>query len=375
MDDSLSVIIAPDSFKGTVSASNAADAIAEGWRAVRPGDVLTILPQADGGEGTLDAIEHAVPGALRHNAGLVTGPDGQPTPGAWLELPDGAGSGVGVVELAQCSGLPLMHSPDPLGATTRGLGEVILAALDAGMHSLAIALGGSASTDGGTGALAALGLRLFDKNGRELRDGGGALARLSRCEREMTPPPRGGVTLLTDVTAPLLGRRGAANVYGPQKGADTTDIARLESGLSTLARHLRGNPTAAGSGAAGGTAYGFAALWGAHIESGAKYVQRVTGLDTLIGAGDVVVTGEGRFDPTSAAGKVVGELISLASHTAANVGIVAGTFTTASGHWECSLSTLAGSADASVADPLRYLELAGRAAAAHFTKDQSRPRQ
>lgn len=366
MDDSLTVLIAPDSFKGTVSASNAANAIAEGWCSVRPGDVLSILPQADGGEGTLDAIQNAVPHAMRRKVGLVTGPDGRPTPGEWLELP----GGLGIVELAQCSGLPLMHSADPLGATTRGLGEVILAALESGIHSLVIALGGSASTDGGTGALAALGLTLFDEAGCELPDGGAALSRLSRCDRTMRPPPPGGVTLLSDVTAPLLGSHGAAAIFGPQKGADTTDVALLEEGLSTLVHHLGGNPADAGAGAAGGTAYGFAALWGAHIEPGAKYMQRLTGLDVLIGAADVVVTGEGCFDATSTAGKVVGELISLASNTTARVGVIAGKFATVSGHWECSLSTLAASVDASVdasvTDPLRYLKLAGRAAAAHF---------
>ena len=130
MSDSLSVIIAPDSFKGSVRAIDAATAIAEGWRTVRPHDTLTLLPQADGGEGTLDALERALPHSVRHSAGPVTGPDGQPTPGEWLQLPDG----LAIVELAQCSGMALMSSPDPLGATTRGLGEVILAALAAGAN-------------------------------------------------------------------------------------------------------------------------------------------------------------------------------------------------------------------------------------------------
>ncbi|MBU1588354.1 MAG: glycerate kinase, partial [Actinobacteria bacterium] len=153
------VVIAPDSFKGSLSAREVAEAIAAGWRAVRPDDELVLVPQADGGEGTLDAVEASVPGAVRCSAGSVTGPDGRPTPGEWLQLPDGTA----VVELAQPSGLPLMRELDALGATTRGLGQVIRAALEAGATSLVIGLGGSASTDAAAGALAELGLVLLDE--------------------------------------------------------------------------------------------------------------------------------------------------------------------------------------------------------------------
>src|SRR4051794_22143350 len=132
---SLSIVIAPDSFKGSLPASAAAEAIADGWHEVRPGDDIRMIPQADGGEGTLDAIEAAVTGAVRRPVGLVTGPDSRPTPASWLELP----GRVAVVELAEAAGLPLMAAPDALGATTRGLGEVIRHALDAGARSLVIA--------------------------------------------------------------------------------------------------------------------------------------------------------------------------------------------------------------------------------------------
>ena len=165
------VVIAPDSFKGSLPASGVAAAIAAGWRSVRPDDDLQLFPQADGGEGTLDAIADAVPGAKRRDAGLVTGPDLRPTPGEWLELPDGTA----VVELAQMSGLPLMRELDAMEATTRGLGEVIAAALDAGATRLIVGLGGSASTDGGAGALVALGLGLADEFGDRIPDGGGHL--------------------------------------------------------------------------------------------------------------------------------------------------------------------------------------------------------
>lgn len=367
MDDSLTVIIAPDSFKGTVSASTAAKAIAEGWLSTRPNDTLTLLPQADGGEGTIEAIEFACKAAVRHNVGPVTGPDGRPTPGWWLELP----GRVAVVELAQCSGLPLMQIPDPMGATTRGLGDVIVAALKADVSSLVVALGGSASTDGGTGAFAALGLALVDDEGHKLPDGGGSLRNLSRLDDTRMLMPPSSVTVLADVTAPLLGPTGAAATFGPQKGANAAHIAMLEAGLATLAGHLGGNPAAKGCGAAGGTAYAFATLWGAHIESGSQYVQRITRLEELIPSADVVVTGEGRFDATSTTGKVVGEIISLASQHPVQIGIIAGSIEEQSGHWDCSLSHLAGSGESALAEPLRYLHMAGQDAATHFGQTAS----
>lgn len=356
----LTVVIAPDSFKGSLGSQEVSTAIARGWHSVRPQDRLSVLPQADGGEGTLDAIESAVPGALRHETGPVTGPDGRPTSGAWVELP----GRVGVVELAQCAGLPLMLELDPLGATTRGLGEVIRHALDHGVESLVIGLGGSAATDGGAGALSALGLCLVNNEGSPLDDGGAALIELAGIDPSaFRAPPPDGVTLLADVTAPLLGNSGAAAVFGPQKGADPDEVRILDRGLARFAHVLGGDPDAAGSGAAGGTAYGFAALWDARIESGAHMLQRLTGLTEAIGSAGVVLTGEGRFDETSMAGKVVGELLTLATEHGVRVGIIAGQFTASPDAWSCSLSDLAGSATVAMADPVRYLEEAGREAA------------
>ncbi|HEU4850380.1 MAG TPA: glycerate kinase [Terrimesophilobacter sp.] len=357
------VVVAPDSFKGSLAAHEVAAAIARGWRSVRPDDVVTLLPQADGGEGTLEAIAAAIPDAVLHEVGPVTGPDGRATQGAWLELPDR----IGVVELAQCSGLPLMAGPDPLGATTRGLGEVIPHALDHGIDSLVIGLGGSASTDGGVGALRALGLELFDEDDVPLPDGGGALARLVRVDTgALLPPPSGGVTLLVDVTAPLLGPQGAAVVFAPQKGAGAAEIRTLEAGLARLAAVLGGDPDRSGAGAAGGTAYGFVEAWGARIEPGAGHVQRVTGLTGVIRSADVVLTGEGRFDATSSTGKVVGELLGLAAQNHVPVGVIAGQITAETEGWSISLADLAGSAEAAIADPVRYLERAGGDAARYF---------
>ena len=358
----LSVVIAPDSFKGSLGAREVAEAIAAGWSSVRPEDVLTLIPQADGGEGTLDAIEAAVAGAVRRDAGSVTGPDGNPTSGAWLELPDGTA----VVELAQMCGLPLMARLDPLGASTVGLGEVIRTALDAGASRLVVGLGGSASTDAAAGALAALGLR----GDAPLTAGGGALAALGLLDRtRLITPPSGGVTLLTDVSAPLLGPTGAAAVFGPQKGASPDEVALLEAALTNFAALLGGDPSLPGTGAAGGAAFGFAAAWGARIESGADYLSAHTGVLEAVAGADVLVTGEGKFDATSSTGKLVGSLICLAGEHGLRVAVIAGQLavpplnTDGSPLWACGLADLAGSTDAAMADPVWWLHAAGAAAA------------
>jgi len=356
----LTVVIAPDSFKGSLPATGVAEAIADGWRRVRPNDHLILLPQADGGEGTLDAVAASVPGALRRDAGMVTGPDGRPTPGEWLELPDG----VAVVELAQCSGLPLMGEPDALHATTRGLGEVIRAALESGATSLVIALGGSASTDAAAGALAALGLEMLDEQSELVADGGRALADIIDIRRDgMLAPPPGGVTLLTDVTAPLLGPLGAAVVFGPQKGADAKQIVELDAALAHFAELIGGDPDAAGAGAAGGAGYGFAAVWGATITPGADYLAALTGLPAAIAGADVLLTGEGRFDSQSLTGKVVGQILDTASTSGVAVGVIAGQVAAETEVWRASLADLAGSVNAAIADPARWLRDAGEAAA------------
>jgi glycerate kinase len=337
------IVIAPDSFKGSIAAPAATAALADGWRSVRPGDEIVEIPQADGGEGTLDVIAASNPDAVRRPAGMVTGPDGRPVAGEWLELP----GGTAVVELAQSSGLALMHRLDPLGATTRGLGEVIAAALDAGARELVIALGGSASTDGGKGALDAL---------------------------DRSRPPSRGVRLLTDVTAPLLGPAGAAVVFGPQKGATPEQVAELEERMRRWAERWTADPATPGSGAAGGTAYGFLAAWGAQIESGSGAMARLTGLERALDGADAFLTGEGSFDATSLTGKVVGNALDLAERNGlvARTTVIAGRVATEphapSGAPVASLSLvdLAGSTDAALADPARWLTVAGARAAAQL---------
>jgi glycerate kinase len=365
------VLIAPDSFKGSLGATAVAAALAEGWLSVRPGDRVTRLPLADGGEGTLDVLAATVPGARWHRA-KVTGPGGDPVIARWLELPGGgdgaAQAGTAVVELARASGLPLLARPDPIGAQTTGLGELLSRALDAGVGRILVGLGGSASTDGGTGALAALGARFLDAAGNPLPSGGGALPALAEVDLSgLRRPPAGGVICLTDVTAPLLGARGAAAVFGPQKGASGAQIAQLEAGLARLAEVLGGDPAAAGAGAAGGTGYGLAAAWGAELTPGAAELGRLAGLDRALADADLVITGEGRFDETSLTGKTCGTVIAAAAEAGMPVAVVAGQASdmpTGPGGVPAltcvvTLAGLAGGAAAATAGPRRWLRRAG----------------
>ncbi|WNM39369.1 glycerate kinase [Micromonospora halotolerans] len=360
------VVVAPDSFKGSATAGEAARALARGWLAQRPGDDVRLLPLADGGEGTLDAFAAARPDAERRTV-TVPGPDGRPVSAAWLLLPDRTA----VLELAQSSGLPLMASPDPLGAHTYGLGVVARTALDAGATRLVIGLGGSASTDGGTGALRALGLRLHDDQGEDLPLGGAALTQLAHLDTtDLVPPPPGGVQLLVDVTAPLTGPAGAATTYGPQKGAGPAEVALLDAALGRFADLAGGSPDQPGAGAAGGTAYGLAALWDARITPGAATVATLVGLgDALVGA-DLVLTGEGRFDETSLTGKVVGSLLDAAASAGVPVAVAAGQVAgpVPGSVAAVSLVELAGSLDAALNGPTTWLAEAGEALSRRLTR-------
>ena len=363
----LRVVIAPDSFKGTLDATAAAEALASGWRSVRPDDEVLTLPLADGGEGTLEALGHDLPADCWRSA-PVTGPDGRPVDAAWLLLPDGTA----VVEMARAAGLPLMQRRDPLGATTRGLGQLLAAVVaDPAVHRVMLTLGGSATTDGGTGALAALGARFLDADGGDLPPGGGALARLARVDLTgLTPPPSGGVQCLVDVTAPLLGPLGAAGQFGPQKGADPEQVAELDVALAGLADLLGGDRDAPGAGAAGGTAYGFAVCWGAEFVSGAGAVAAAAGLDDALRGAALVVTGEGQFDAQSLRGKVVGDLVDRAGAAGVPVTVVAGRVD-AAGELPVaraiSLTDLAGSVDGAMSQPARWLVEAG----ARVAREQS----
>jgi glycerate kinase len=350
------ILIAPDSFKGSLAAAEVAAALAAGWRSVRPDDELVLLPLADGGEGTVAALHTVLAGSVRRTS-QVTGPDGRPVAADWLLTEDGTA----VLELAQSSGLPLLAEPDPEGAHTYGLGQVARHAIAAGADRLLIGLGGSASTDGGTGALRALGARFLDRQGGELALGGGPLARLHRIELDgLIPAPVGGSRLLVDVTAPLLGEFGAARAFAPQKGASADQIAGLEAALARLADLLGGNPAAPGAGAAGGTGYGLAAGWDSELAAGSATLIELTGLAAALPDCDLLITGEGRFDQTSLAGKLVGTLLERAAGVP--VAIVAGSrqeSLAVPGEW-LSLTELAGSSQGALAEPQHWLAVAGR---------------
>jgi glycerate kinase len=354
------VVVAPDSFKGSSGAAAAAAAIAAGWRQIRPADDVMELPLADGGEGTAAVVAAAVPDS-RWQLAKVSGPVAAQVTAGWLDLP---GNGA-VVELAAAAGLPLVAEPSPLTAHSFGVGELIGLALDAGARHIDVALGGSACTDGGTGALAALGARFLDADGCELPRGGAALTKLATVDLSgLRRPPAGGVSCLTDVRAPLLGTRGAAAVFGPQKGATMTDVAVLEAGLTRLAELLGGDPDAPGAGAAGGCAYGLAAAWDATLQPGAERIAAISGLPVALDGADLVITGEGRYDATSLGGKVVGTVLAAAETAGVAVAIVTGQLGLPVQVRAVELIALAGSLEAAVGEPGRWLTAAGRRLAA-----------
>lgn len=362
------VVLAPDSFKGTVSAARAAAAVAIGWAAVRPADRLILSPMADGGEGTLDALAASTPGARRMSA-QVAGPVGSPAGSHrvathWLLLPPGPDRpdrSVGVVELAAVCGLTMLRQSAPMTAHTFGFGQLIAAALDFGVHRLLLALGGSASTDGGSGALSALGARFADTAGRPLGLGGGPLADIASADLDrLRPPPPGGARALVDVRSPLLGPDGAAAVFAPQKGATPLQVATLDDALTRYASLLPGDPAAPGAGAAGGTGFGLL-TWGADLVPGAPAVAEALGLAGRLATADLVITGEGSFDSQSAAGKVPSHVAELAAAAGVPALLVAGRIAAPTAPFEAavSLTDLAGSAAAAQTDAEHWLAAAG----------------
>jgi glycerate 2-kinase len=353
------IVLAPDSFKGTATAAEAADALARGWRRIAPDDELVLKPMADGGEGTLDAFAASVPGAERVPV-TVQGPDDRAVDAAWLRLPDGTA----LVELAVTSGITLLDPLRPLDAHTLGFGQAIAAALDGGATRLLLAIGGSSSTDGGVGALAALGGVFLDSQHRPIGLGNRGLGTLARVDlSRLRSRPAGGAAILSDVTNPLFGPFGAASIFGPQKGATPAQVEAMEENLGRLVGAMRDRAAyadAAGAGAAGGTGFGLLA-WGAHMAGGSAAVADAIGLSEALAGASLVVTGEGRYDGQSAAGKVPSEVAARADASGVPVALVAGAIVAdASGFAaSASLTELAGGDAAAMADPLRWLEAAG----------------
>jgi glycerate kinase len=301
------IVIAPDSFKGSLSAQAAAAAMARGVRAVFPEAELRLVPIADGGEGTVDALVSATGGTIRETQ--VTGPLGEPVAARWGVLGDGT---TAVIEMAAASGLSLVPAErrNPRVTSTRGTGELIRAALDAGLHRLIIGIGGSATNDGGAGMARALGIRFLDAVRRELPEGGAALARLERIDLVGTDPRLAGLEILVacDVDNPLTGPRGASAIYGPQKGATPEMVVELDHALARYARVTaaatgRDVSSIHGAGAAGGLGAGLLLFTRARLRPGVEIVLETTGFDALVQGAALVITGEGRTDSQTAMGK------------------------------------------------------------------------
>lgn len=322
--------MAPASFKGSCTASEAGEAIRRGFVRVLPSAEVRIVPLADGGEGTADALRLALGG--RDRAALVTGPLGSETvPARWVVLEEG---GTAVVETARACGLPLVPEPrrDPMVTTSAGVGELIREALAAGCRRVLVGLGGSATVDGGLGAMRALGVSLLDAQGRPVPPGGRGLLALERIDPSGLDPrlKATDVVGLADVDNPLLGPEGAALVFGPQKGADARTVEVLEGGLANLARVARRDlglgfdlGSVPGGGAAGGLGAALIAFLGAKLVSGIDYVMEAAGLPRLVAWCDLVVTGEGRLDSQSRRGKACSGVARLArSHGRPVVAVV-----------------------------------------------------
>lgn len=353
------IVLAPDSFKGTITAADAASALAAGWGR---GAEFVMRPMADGGEGTIAAFAAAIPSATRMPV-TVEGPDGRPVDTAWLLLPptDDAPHGTGVVDLASTSGIELLDALRPFDADSTGFGQAIAAALDHGVSRLVLGIGSSASTDGGTGMLRALGARFSDAEGAAVPAGARGLPLIARAHLgALRPAPE--TRVLTDVTNPLTGPRGAAEVFGPQKGlTEAGDRARVDAALSALAGLLSLDPSTPGAGAAGGVG-GALLAWGAQLLPGAREVARLVGLADAIAGADLVITGEGSYDGQSGDGKVPSFVAGLAADAGVPAAVVAGRITadadTSLFAAHVSLTELAGSSAAALADPARWLRVA-----------------
>ncbi len=325
------VVVASDAFKGSLTSLEVGDAVRLGLLDVVPAARVLVVPVADGGEGTVAAALAAGFDAVQVE---VRGPTGEPVSATLAWRPGGTGRTV-VVEMADACGLGRLPGgiPAPLTASSRGLGEALSAALDLGPDPVVVGVGGSASTDGGAGLLAALGARLLDADGNDLPDGGAALAGLDRLDLSGLDPRPSTTTLVlaADVDSPLLGPTGAAAVFAPQKGATPDDVAALEAALTHWAdvvaaalpvpkstnwsqqgqQPVRESTTWSqqgqqpGGGAAGGVGFALLTVLGAQRRSGVDVVLDLVGLDAALGGADLLITGEGALDEQTLAGKAV----------------------------------------------------------------------
>ncbi|MDD0976155.1 glycerate kinase [Pseudomonas fontis] len=325
----MKIVIAPDSFKDSLSAEGVAAAIALGLADALPQAQLVCCPMADGGEGTMEAIVAACAGEQRSLP--VSGPLGVTTQAQWGWL---AESRTAIIEMAQASGLQLLtlEQRDACRSSTHGTGQLISAALDAGAQRIILAIGGSATNDGGSGMLRALGLQLFDAQGAALPEGGLALAKLARIDASGLDPrlAQVSVEVAADVDNPLCGSNGASAIFGPQKGATPEQVKLLDKALEHFADHcaeLLGDDVRAfpGCGAAGGMGFAAKAFLAARFRPGIEVVAELAGLEDAVRDADLVITGEGRFDAQTLRGKTPFGVARVAQRHGVPVIVIAGT--------------------------------------------------
>ncbi len=316
----LHIVLAPDSLKGSLSATAACIAMEQGARRAL-GDApvrFTHVPLADGGEGTVEALLRGAGGTPYRV--LVRGPLGEPVEAHYGVLRDGAA----IIEMAQASGLPLVPPAqrDALRATSYGTGEIMRAALDRGCRTLLIGIGGSATTDGGVGALQALGARFLDTGHNDLSPGGAQLQHLKHIDLSQLDArlAQSNITVLCDVTNPLYGPNGAAFIYGPQKGATPLQVQQLDAALQKYAR-VAGAVTGGqrqdepGAGAAGGMGFGLLTFTGAQLMPGIEAVLKATRFDEVLEDADLVLTAEGAIDAQTLQGKALAGVAGAARHS------------------------------------------------------------
>ncbi|WP_122588078.1 glycerate kinase [Pseudomonas viridiflava] len=325
----MKIVIAPDSFKDSLSAQAVADAIASGLAEVWPDAELVKCPMADGGEGTVEAVLDACEGQWM--SAQVSGPLGDSVAAQWGWL---AQSRTAIIEMAMASGLQLLtlKQRDACLTSTEGTGQLISAALDAGAQRVILAIGGSATNDGGSGMLSALGARFLDRNDQPLPRGGRALTDLARIDLSDLDPRLANVRveIAADVDNPLCGPTGASHIFGPQKGASPDQVLALDAALAhfadhsalTLGRDLRDSP---GSGAAGGMGFAAKAYLNASFRAGIEVVADLTGLEQALVGADLVITGEGRFDAQTLRGKTPLGVARVAQRQRVPVIVLAGT--------------------------------------------------
>ncbi|MEE4371752.1 glycerate kinase [Pseudomonas alliivorans] len=325
----MKIVIAPDSFKDSLSAQAVANAIASGLAEVWPDAELIKCPMADGGEGTIEALLDACQGQWM--SAQVSGPLGDRLEAHWGWL---AQSRTAIIEMAMASGLQLLTltQRDACLTSTAGTGQLISAALDAGAQRVILAIGGSATNDGGSGMISALGARFLDRDDRPLPGGGLALADLARIDLSGLDPRLAGVRveIAADVDNPLCGPNGASHIFGPQKGASPDQVLALDAALAHFADHsartlghdLRDSP---GSGAAGGMGFAAKAYLNASFRAGVEVVADLTGLEQALRGADLVITGEGRFDAQTLRGKTPLGVARVAKRQQVPVIVLAGT--------------------------------------------------